>query len=106
MEYVQGIAEEIPGEDYDVIFSNYAMHYLIVDKDAVFKQFAAKLKKGGTLVYVVCVMDEVKKNNLPELYGKKFRDAYAGTFHYTSKEEFKRIMTAITLRLNTRRNLL
>ena len=69
---------------------------MCVDKDATFKQFAAKLKPGRTFAFIACVDDDVKRyiQSLPELYRQKFSDAYAGFFHYTSSEDFKRITTA------------
>lgn len=95
LEYVQGDEALIPGSNYDIIFSNHALHWC-PDKDAVFKQFAAKLKKGGKCVYIACVEDEANSfiHSLPEFYGQKFRDSFESAYHYTSREEFKSITAA------------
>lgn len=95
LEYLEGSAENIPGDDYDIIFSNHALHYC-VDKNAAFKIIAGKLKKGGEFTFIACVEDDVQKNikSLPELYGQKFRDAYSNWYHYTSVDDFKRITSA------------
>ena len=94
LEYVQGSANEVPGGDYDIIFSNHAMHYC-PDKNATLKTLASKMKKGGKLVYIVDVGDDVKKfvDSKPGLYGKKFRDAWAAKYHYTPKEDYLRFTT-------------
>lgn len=94
LEYVIGSVESIPGGNYDVIFCNYVLHYC-VDKDAVLKTFATKLKGGGHLGFSACVEDDVNKyiKSLPELYGQQFIDAYTKYFHYTSSNEFKCIST-------------
>ena len=90
LEYVQGSLDEIPGEEYDIIFSNHAMHYA-VDKNAVLKTFAAKIKKGGKLVFIAEVEDELTRfvKNKPGLYSNKFRDAWATAYHYTPAEDYK-----------------
>ena len=94
LEYVQGSADEVPGEDYDIIFTNHAMHYS-PDKNATLKTLASKIKKGGKLVYIVDIEDEVTRfvDSKPGLYGKKFRDAWAAKYHYTPKEDYIRFTT-------------
>ena len=47
----EGIAESIPGGDYDAVFSNSVLHWC-EDKDAVFKQVKRSLKKGGKFGFV------------------------------------------------------
>ena len=95
LEYVQGSADKIPGGEYDIIFSNHAMHYC-PDKNAILKTLASKMKKGGKLVYIICVEDQVKvfADNMPGLFGKKFRDTWAAWYHYTSSEDCKRFTMA------------
>ena len=93
LEYIEGSAESIPEEDYDIIFSNHALHYCL-DKDAVFKQFSVKLKKGGKLGFIASIEDEVKLFGLPEIYGQKFLKAHANFYHYTSFNEYKCIAAA------------
>ena len=48
--YYEGSAYEIPGTDYDYVFSNYVLHW-IKDKDLVFKQVSKALKKGGEFAF-------------------------------------------------------
>ena len=101
IEYIQGSFEEIPGDDYDIIFSNHAIHYC-PDKNALFKQFEAKIKKGGKLGYIACLDDEAKRiNSLPELYGEKFRDISKNWYHCsTSRDDFKQLTTANSFKID------
>ena len=52
LEYYEGKAEDIPGTDYDIVFSNYVLHWCM-DKDLVFKQVSKCLKKGGKFVFTL-----------------------------------------------------
>ena len=52
MLFQEGRAEEIPGTDYDVVFSNNVLHWC-QDKDHVFQQIAKSLKEGGKFGYVI-----------------------------------------------------
>ena len=56
LKYLNGIAENIPGTDYDLVFSNHVIHWC-KDKDLVFKQVHKSLKKGGEVcihMYAFC----------------------------------------------------
>ena len=69
IEYLERSAGNIPGGDYDLVFSNHVLHWCN-DKNLVFTQVASKLKTGGIFSFK-CVMthplpielfsDEVKK---------------------------------------------
>ena len=50
LKYLSGIAENIPGTDYDLVFSNHVIHWC-KDKDLVFKQVHKSLKKGGKFAF-------------------------------------------------------
>ena len=61
IEYLEGRGENIPGSDYDIIFSNYVLHW-IVQKEQMFSQVYNSLKAGGKFGFVACcrsIMDEV-----------------------------------------------
>lgn len=49
--YQLGKAENIPGKNYDAVFSNSVLHWC-EDKDKVFKQVARSLKEGGKFGFV------------------------------------------------------
>ena len=51
LQYLEGSGEDIPGEFYDIVFSNYVLHWC-QDKEAVFKQVEKSLKKGGKFGFV------------------------------------------------------
>ena len=46
--YLEADAEHLPGEDYDLIFSNFVLHW-VKNKEAVFQQAQNILKHGGLL---------------------------------------------------------
>jgi len=50
--YAEGSTKNIPGEDYDLVFSNYVLHW-VLDNEAVFGPIASKLKPGGHFVFIV-----------------------------------------------------
>ena len=52
LSFVEGSASDLPGigaESYDIIFSNYALHWM-PNKQQVFKNMFASLKVGGKIV--------------------------------------------------------
>ena len=49
--YQEGKAEDISGGNYDVVFSNFVLHWC-EDKDIVFKQVMRSLKEGGKFGFV------------------------------------------------------
>ncbi len=52
LEYIERGIEKISESDYDIVFSNYVLHW-IKDKDLTLKQVAHCLKKGGRLGFLV-----------------------------------------------------
>ena len=49
--FKEGRAEDFHGSDFDVVFSNYVLHWC-KERDKVFKQVATSLKKGGKFGFV------------------------------------------------------
>ena len=74
LEYRQGTAENIPGTDYDIIFSNYVIHWC-KDKDQVFHQVSQSLKKGGKFAFVVVLNSKISTGPA-EFFSPEFRRMY------------------------------
>lgn len=51
IEYLEGRGENIPGRDYDIVYSNYVIHWS-KQKDLIFRQVHKCLKKGGKFGFV------------------------------------------------------
>lgn len=87
--YLEGTAENIPGndKDFDIVFSNYVVHWC-KDKEAVLKEVAAKLKKSGRFGFVYVNTDAVKHLDPPEMFSQEFISYFSSTFHHVSWEEF------------------
>ena len=66
LEYMEGRGENIPGGDYDVVFSNFVLHWC-PDKNLIFKQVAKCLKNGGKFGFIISGdFDIVSEMFLPE----------------------------------------
>lgn len=75
VEYIEGSAEDIPGNDYDLIFSNYMLHWC-KDKEKVFEQAYKSLKPGGTFAFV-CVTTDMNIHFTPkEMFSPEFSDDF------------------------------
>ncbi len=51
LKYIEGGVEMISESDYDIVFSNYVLHW-IKDKDPILKQVIHCLKKGGRFAFL------------------------------------------------------
>ena len=51
IEYLEGRGEDIPGHDYDIVFSNYVIHWCR-EREKIFSQVHQCLKKGGKFGFV------------------------------------------------------
>ena len=60
IEYLEGRGENIPGSgsDYDIIFSNYVLHW-IVQKEQMFSLAYNNLKAGGKFGFVATIQHSV-----------------------------------------------
>ena len=58
VDYAEGSTESIPGEDYDLVFCNYVLHW-VHNNETVFGSIASKLKQGGRFAFIV--LDTITK---------------------------------------------
>jgi len=75
IEYAIGGAANIPGENYDLVFSNYFLQW-ILDNEAVFGGVAGKLKSGGRFAFIV--LDVVTQEMIDEHLGWASNDFKQG----------------------------
>ena len=90
LKYLNEIAENIPGTDYDLIFSNHVIHWCM-DKDLVFKQVHKSLKKGGKFAFT-CMLSAKLADIVSEgTHSKEAIQASRDTIYLTSVSKFKQI---------------
>lgn len=82
LEYKEGSGEDIPGGDYDIVFSNCVIHWC-TDKDLVFKQVAKSLKSGGKFGFVITADFDVVSTLFPpeELFSPECRQHLIDQIH-------------------------
>ncbi len=88
--YMEGGIEKISETDYDLVFSNYVLHW-IKDLDSVVKQAHQCLKKGGRFAFVTCCTTAIKDdspNKSLDLLSEMLRPAQSMLFPIP-EQEFK-----------------
>ena len=98
LQYLERSGEDIPGSNYDIIFSNSVLHWC-KDKDLVFKQVKQSLKNGGTFVTPADFDVEEQFLTPPNMVSSKCRKAMISGVHHVSSQEFLRLSTANNLSL-------
>ena len=88
LEYKEGQGEDIPGSDYDIVFSNSVLHWC-PDKDRVFKEIAKSLKNGGKFGFVITAnFDLISALYSPEeLFSPESRQYYIDQVHLSSTNQ-------------------
>ena len=81
--YGEGDAEHFPEDDYDLIFSNYVLHW-VKNKEIVFQQAKKYLKKDGVLAFA---MPTKQKNSedveaTKKTLSQEFREDLQMNYHY------------------------
>ena len=88
--FQDGSTENIPGHDYDMVFSNYVLHW-VKDKEKAFKNIFESLKPEGT--FALCVetgMAEVPENLISLLKPEQLKEVKMH-LHYISLKEIEEI---------------
>ena len=88
--YQNACAEDIPGGNYDLIFSNSVLHWC-KDKDLVFKQVARALKPGGKFGFVTPADFDVEEQFLTpsKMFTPECRKFMLEHVHHASSDTFK-----------------
>ena len=90
LEYYEGKAEDIPGTDYDIVFSNYVLHWCM-DKDLVFQQVSKSLKKGGKFVFTLILNSNMGSE---KMFSREFFNSFLKRLPPYSTEEYLNIASA------------
>ena len=93
IEYLEGRAENIPGDNYDVVFTNYVLHWC-KDPDLVFKNVYRSLKSGGKFGFVVNVyFDVVPTIFTSDMVSSEIEEAFKGRMHPLTIDQYKNLLT-------------
>lgn len=90
LQYCKGNAYEIPGMEYDSIFSNYVLHW-VRDKDLTFKQVSGVLKKGGKFAFVCTISSQLVDIMSEDTHSRTFIRRAKECIHFTSPDEFNQL---------------
>ena len=95
LQYLARSGEDIPGEGYDVVFSNSVLHWC-KDKDLVFKQVKKCLKEGGTYGFVTPAdFDAVEQFFTPtNMFSSECRQFMIDDCHHISSNEYLQLAMA------------
>ena len=88
--FQDGSAENIPGRDYDMIFSNYVLHW-VKDKEKAFKNIFESLKPDGT--FALCLetgLSEVSEDLISLLKPEQMQEVKMH-LHFQSLKEIEQI---------------
>ena len=90
LQYLEGSSDNIPGGEYDIVFSNYVLHW-IKDKGILFKNIAQSLKKGGKFAFVTPSYKDFNKDVLTpaEMYSPECRNAIISSYQMLNMDEYK-----------------
>jgi ubiquinone/menaquinone biosynthesis C-methylase UbiE len=89
LEYLQGRAESIPGDGYDMVYSNYVLHWC-EDKELVFKQVHKCLKPGGKFGFVASTYSDFTTLIPSDMISTEYKEATTTMYHPPTMDEFKR----------------
>ena len=88
LQFFEGSSKSFPGEEgeYDIVFSNYVIHW-IEDKEALFRNVAKSLKKGGKFAFR-CLVHYKAKFVLPhEVLNPECKDQFLNSVHPIELDE-------------------
>ena len=93
--YLEGSGESIPGDNYDIVFSNSVLHWC-KDKNLVFSNIAKSLKKGGKLGFVALADYDVVGDlySPAEMFSPEFHKYMLEHTYPASSEVYKDAATA------------
>ena len=94
IEYLEGRGENIPGGNYDVVFSNYVLHWC-KDQDQVIKQVYRSLKRGGKFGFVADIyFDIVPTAFTSDMVSSEFEMAAKDNMHPISMSKYKQLLSS------------
>lgn len=94
LEYLEGRGEDIPGGGYDMVYSNYVLHWC-PDQELIFKQVHKSLKTGGKFGFVaVTYWDFIPKLFTSDMVSPEFEKAAKSMMRPPTMEEFKHLISS------------
>ena len=88
LQYLEGSSDNIPGGEYDIVFSNYVLQW-IKYKGILFKDIAQSLKKGGKFAFVTPSYQNDDFLTPAEMCSPEYRNAIASSLHMLNMDEYK-----------------
>ena len=90
--YLEADAEHLPGEDYDLIFSNCVLHW-VKDKEPVFQQAQKILKQDGLFAFCCDVQNDAYFPPGEDMISKEFKEDTLNKLFPVDVEEADRYAT-------------
>ena len=90
--YMEGSADDIPGFEYDLVYSSSVLHW-VKDKDSVFKEVSKRLKQGGQFGFLCSTFSEMMDIVTEDTHSREFVQAARDSIHYASAESLARTAT-------------
>ena len=90
LSFMVGDGEDYPDDQYDLIFSHYAIHW-IEDKRATFEKAYRSLRPGGQFGFVATHGFAAISSEISALMGPEGHQAIKDQWHYISAEKYKEI---------------
>jgi ubiquinone/menaquinone biosynthesis C-methylase UbiE len=93
IEYLEGKAEELPLQHFDIVFSNSVLHWC-KNKEKIFKQVAERLQDGGKFGFVtVADFDNTEQFFTPaNMYSPECLEAMKKGVHVWPSEQLKELL--------------
>jgi SAM-dependent methyltransferase len=92
IEFLEGTAEEPPLQQFDAVFSNFALHWC-EDKERIFKQVAKRLQRGGKFAFTSEDHDPAEIFFTPaNMFNPECREAMINDMHILSLKKVGRLL--------------
>ena len=91
IEYLQGSGENIPGSDYDVVFSNYVICWIPDKKEETISQVYKCLKPGGKFGFVSTTYSIADEICTAGMVSAEVKAAATGMMKAVSSSEYKQM---------------
>lgn len=88
--YLEVSAENIPGANYDMVYSNSVLHW-VKDKDSLFQEVGKCLKSGGTFGFLCSTSSEMMDTVNEETHSEDFVRVSKELMHYSTAIELKKL---------------
>ena len=93
IEFLEGVAEKLPPQKFDAVFSNYVLHWC-KDEEVVIKQVAERLRAGGKFGFIASAdFDATEVVFTPaDMFSPTARKAMMDSFHVLDSKKLKELL--------------